>query len=217
MALAPQLRTQVYNYLIGDNTFSSDESLRRLFIDARISAWRNSLPETTSRSSRVNAVIAEFDTMNNGYNTLALILQIISEGIHHGDARKELGASLARQVQSGSAISTKAQYERELAQLEDHYARKWTDADYYNRRKQELLALITEFETPQDIPVSVGVSPMIEQRLREEFDASAKQLVALRELISIYTEFGVQATGLIENMVRAHEACKQLAAQINAL
>jgi len=95
MALSSQLQNQVRNYFSRSRYFDSNESLCGLFIDQRISAWRNNVPESSSKAGRIGGVVAQFDTMNGEYNTLALIIQVISDNTPHGNAMKDEGVQLA--------------------------------------------------------------------------------------------------------------------------
>lgn len=219
MALSSQLQNQVRQYLMNSPYLDGNDSLRRLFIDTRISMWRNNLPEAGSRASRANAVIAAFDKMNNGYNVLALILQVIVDNTPHGDAAKGQGAELARQVQAGSTESQRAEYERELAQLEEHHKHPgWIDDAYYNKRRPQLLALIAQFGEPQDIPVdNLPPNESTIQMWKDEFAASAKALVEARAIYSIYTQYEVESTDVMRAITKATARCAELAEKLKGV
>jgi len=78
----------------------SDRALRALFVDARLSAWRDLLPEAGSRAERARAVIAALSehTHPAGENALALLLRVLAENIPPGDALREDLAALAGEV-----------------------------------------------------------------------------------------------------------------------
>ena len=216
MALNSQLKNQVHTYLLNSGCVNSDSSLRGLFVDARIAPWRNSIAEAGNRSLRATYVISEFDKMNNGYNVLALILQVISDRTPHGDSLKELGGNLAKQVQAGSTSSQRAEYERELAQLEEHYKAGWTDAAYYNRHKPELLALIAKFDAPQALPED-STPPdgqAARRRLLDEFGISALALTQMQDAYRIYNEYGVDPGEIVDNITQAKRRCAELARKL---
>lgn len=80
--------------------FDSDRTLRSLFVDARLSAWRDLLPEASSRVERARAII---DTLSeranpNGENALVLLLHVIAENTPPGDACREQLVALAAEV-----------------------------------------------------------------------------------------------------------------------
>ncbi len=80
--------------------FDSDRTLRPLFVDARLSAWRDLLPEAGNRVERVRAVIDALSTRANpnGDNALVLLLRVLAENTPLGDACREQLAALAEEV-----------------------------------------------------------------------------------------------------------------------
>lgn len=68
--------------------FDSDRALHPLFIDARLSAWRDLLPEASSRVERVRAIVDALSTRENpnGENALVLLMRVIAENTPTGDA-----------------------------------------------------------------------------------------------------------------------------------
>lgn len=88
--------------------FDSDRTLRPLFVDARLSAWRDLLPEAGSRVTRVQAVIDELCQRENsaGENALALLLRVIAENTPPGDACRGQLAALAQEVAAALRAGT---------------------------------------------------------------------------------------------------------------
>ncbi len=78
----------------------SDRALRALFVDARLSAWRDLLPEAGNRAERARAVVAALSERTNpaGENALALLLRVLAENTPPGDALREELAALAGEV-----------------------------------------------------------------------------------------------------------------------
>ncbi|MBN2002971.1 MAG: tetratricopeptide repeat protein [Anaerolineae bacterium] len=101
-AIPPDLIKRLRSALLRCEKLESDRTLRALFVDARIAAWRNRAPENTAnRDSRVTRLIAEFCTQSdaNGRNALALVLTVMAEEIPHGDSLRAELAALAGELQ----------------------------------------------------------------------------------------------------------------------
>ena len=73
------------------DVFSSNDKLRAIFIDGRISVWKNKFPDANSPNGRVNQVCNYlFDKFNdNEENALVLFLYVLSENVGMGDQRYE--------------------------------------------------------------------------------------------------------------------------------
>lgn len=87
--IPPQILHDLGKILLQCEAFNSNSELKAIFVDSRLSAWRNELPETITPSKRVAAVV-EFlmDKYNNlGQNALFLLLHVLSEHILPNDAR----------------------------------------------------------------------------------------------------------------------------------
>ncbi len=95
--------------------FDSDRALRSLFVDARLSAWRDLLPEASSRVERARAIIDALSERANsaGENALVLLLRVLAENTPPGDACRgqltalagEVAATLRAGVSPGGAPS----------------------------------------------------------------------------------------------------------------
>ncbi|MGC9395532.1 MAG: hypothetical protein ACP5J4_11820 [Anaerolineae bacterium] len=81
----PSLPVHIYDRLASTllqcGPFESDATLHAVFIDSRISAWKDSIPEAHSRAERVTLAIAYLanQTTDKEQNALALFLHVLSE------------------------------------------------------------------------------------------------------------------------------------------
>ncbi|MBN2389502.1 MAG: hypothetical protein JXR84_02180 [Anaerolineae bacterium] len=94
------LHERLQAVLLRCGPFDSDRALRPLFVDARLSAWRDLLPEASSRVKRVRAVIDELSQRENPSeeNALALLLRVLAENTPPGNACRGQLAALAGEV-----------------------------------------------------------------------------------------------------------------------
>lgn len=81
MSISPDLYAQLQSALLRCGPFHSDRELRAMFADARISLWREQLPEVDNSAGRVRAVI---DLLRDKRNTaqqngLVLLLQVLAD------------------------------------------------------------------------------------------------------------------------------------------
>ena len=96
--LPPQIYNRLQSTLLKCGPFDSEVELRAMFVDARISPWRDSFPEMRNRVSRVNVLIDELlhRYATTGENALLLFLQVLTERASAGDAcHSDLTASAA--------------------------------------------------------------------------------------------------------------------------
>jgi hypothetical protein len=91
---------RVQTALLRCGPFDSDRTLRPLFVDARLSAWRDLLPEASSRVERARAVIDALSERENpnGDNALVLLLRVLAENTPPGDACRGQLTLLAGEV-----------------------------------------------------------------------------------------------------------------------
>ncbi len=78
--------------------FASDRALRAVFVDARIAAWRDEIPDNTpSRGKRVAFLIDALmeQSAASGANALVLFLQVLADRASSGDACKNQLTQLA--------------------------------------------------------------------------------------------------------------------------
>lgn len=87
-SITPNIYSRLETVLLKCGPFSNNDSLRAIFIDSRISAWRTDLYETNNRTERVRLTIEYLCQQYNdkGENALLLLLQVISEHTSVGDA-----------------------------------------------------------------------------------------------------------------------------------
>lgn len=113
-SLPPELEQRLRKTLLRCGPFDSDRSLRAIFVDARIAAWREDIPDNTAnRGARVAAFIENlFDQSDDaGNNALALVLQVLAGHVSSGDSCHRDLAELADAVQAmaGSSGTTPAE------------------------------------------------------------------------------------------------------------
>ncbi|MBN2393754.1 MAG: hypothetical protein JXR84_23680 [Anaerolineae bacterium] len=91
---------RVQSALLRCGPFDSDRTLRPLFVDARLSAWRDLLPEAGSRVDRARAIVDALSERENpnGDNALVLLLRVIAENTPPDDACRGHLAALAAEV-----------------------------------------------------------------------------------------------------------------------
>lgn len=82
-SLSPDLRKQLQETLLRCGPFDQDWQWQALFVDERISAWRNDIPQAKTPTQRVRAII--FYLLNqenkNGENGLVLFLDVLADEI----------------------------------------------------------------------------------------------------------------------------------------
>lgn len=80
--------------LLACGPFNSDQELQTLFVDPRLRAWRNRLPEASVAAERVDAFLQFIQDKRNSDNDedgLLLFLQLLSERLDPADScRQEL-------------------------------------------------------------------------------------------------------------------------------
>ncbi len=104
-ALPSELEQRLRAAILRCGPFDSDSSLRAVFIDARIAAWREEIPDNTpSRGRRVAAFIESLlnQSDNNGNNALALVLHVLADRTPPGDSCHRELAEVANAVQNAA-------------------------------------------------------------------------------------------------------------------
>ena len=105
-ALPSELEQRLRAAFLRCGPFDSDSSLRAIFIDARIAAWRDYIPDNTpSRGRRVAAFIESLVDQRDdaGNNALALVLHVLADRTPPGDSCQRELAELANAVQNAVA------------------------------------------------------------------------------------------------------------------
>lgn len=105
--IAPELLVRVRDQLILCGPFASEGALKAVFIDNRISPWRNDIPEGDSVKERVEMVMAFLfnQTHSAGQNGLVLFLRVLSERHKPGDACGDILAALAVELEQNLTSS----------------------------------------------------------------------------------------------------------------
>ena len=100
----PSLPVHIYDRLASTllqcGPFDSDTALQAVFIDSRISAWKNAIPEAHSRAERVTLTIAYLanQTTDKQQNALALFLHVLSEQYGPSDSCHQELSTLADEI-----------------------------------------------------------------------------------------------------------------------
>ena len=100
----PSLPVHIYDRLASTllqcGPFDSDAALQAVFIDSRISAWKDTIPEAHSRAERVTLAIAYLanQTTDKEQNALALFLHVLSERHSPADSCHQALATLADDI-----------------------------------------------------------------------------------------------------------------------
>jgi len=101
--LTPELLSEVRGVLGQCGPFGSDAALRAVFIDARLRPWRDDVPEARSRTDRIDAVVDLLHDKQSaeGDNALSLLLRVLGERAHPGDACHGRLLALAERMGGG--------------------------------------------------------------------------------------------------------------------
>lgn len=107
MSISNDLYTRLQSTLLRCGPFHSDRELRAMFADARISLWRNQLPETDTPTGRVRTIIDLLRDKRSAAqeNGLVLLLQVLADQTAPDDACHRDLATLAEALESGIAAS----------------------------------------------------------------------------------------------------------------
>jgi len=176
-SLPPPLQNRLRDVLFKCAPFGSNDALRAVFSDARITAWQHNVPEAASSASRVSFLVSQFmDAWNaNGENALSLFLCALSAYPDRGVQCPTADlCALSAEVHTALIAGKIAECERELAQVKDHQARGWSDPAYSQRRATELQTQIQTWEARKDDPPSCvsAVAPATVGGTSQQDDAS---------------------------------------------
>jgi len=162
-SLPPPLQNRLRDALLKCAPFGSNDALRAVFSDARISAWQHNVPEAVSSASRVSFLVSQFmDAWNaGGENALSLFLCALSDFPDRGaQCSTEDLCALSAEMHKTLIAGKIAECERELAQVKDHQACGWGDPVYAQRRAAELQAMVQTWQKRQDSPPSCQAEPL---------------------------------------------------------
>jgi hypothetical protein len=99
--IPPDLNNRIQVALLDCGPFSSDDAIRAVFVDNRLSPWRNSLPQANNPNSRVQAIVEFlYDRFSQaGENAVVSLLRVLSERTDPGDACHQRLADLADKLE----------------------------------------------------------------------------------------------------------------------
>lgn len=120
----PHLHKRLKSTLLQSGWFEDDRDLRSVFVDARISPWRDGLPHASSPAMRVNLVISFLCDQYNAAeeNALLLLLQVLRDQTSPDDARYQELTALYDEFSHTSLDLTTLKYEPGPAWW--HYVRR---------------------------------------------------------------------------------------------
>jgi hypothetical protein len=106
--IPPDVYNRLQDVLLRCGLFESSVELKAIFVDERISCWRNSLPDARSTADRVNLIIDFLSRQSNavGENALVLLLFVLSEQVSSGDVCHQQLISLADRLQQQLKVKT---------------------------------------------------------------------------------------------------------------
>lgn len=98
--ISPLIYRTLRQTLLSCGPFDSNHALRAVFVDARLNAWQDYLPETHSRRGRVEEVIDYLyhQYSQNHENGLVLFLRVLSEYLDPQDMYHHILAELADEL-----------------------------------------------------------------------------------------------------------------------
>ncbi len=164
-SLPPPLQNRLRDVLLKCAPFGSNDALRAVFSDARIAAWQHNVPEAATSASRVSFLVSQFmDAWNaDGENALSLFLCALVQFPDRGAQCPTADlCALSAEVHKTLIAGKIAECERELAQVKDHQARRWSDPAYSQRRAAELQAQIQTWQQRQESPPPCPAEPLLD-------------------------------------------------------
>lgn len=109
--ISTNLYNQLRTILLKCGPFSDFAQLKALFVDKRISAWRDNLPDAKEMATRVNLVIDYLVEQNNAEheNALVLFLRVLCDQKKVSDACYQQLLELAHDLENELLVSNKPQ------------------------------------------------------------------------------------------------------------
>lgn len=100
-SIPPKLYKQLRQTMLWCGPFDSHDEIKAVFVDARISPWRDSLRKADTPTKRVEAVIALLHNHYNGIeqNALALLLHVLADRLDAGTGCYNQFTALAQAVE----------------------------------------------------------------------------------------------------------------------
>jgi len=163
--VSSEVYRQLRATLLSCGPFDSNDELKAVFVDARISPWRHAVPQAHSAVSRVDAIISYLSDKHNTQqeNALVLFLRVLSERVDPGDichqdlaqAADRLEQELGRPRTGSGSITADAvisdvysSYEAGLHQLLERLGKehpRYFDALAYQQRLVENIARARQY------------------------------------------------------------------------
>ncbi len=105
--IPPNLYNQLRRTLLNCGPFTNNAELKAIFVDTRISCWRDNLPDAINAINRVNATIDFLSGQSNvsGENALVLLLHVLSDQKSPDDVCHQQLAALTNQLQQQIKVS----------------------------------------------------------------------------------------------------------------
>lgn len=131
--------------LMDCSELDTNRSLRAMFADARISSWRNRIPDSDNRAERVNAVIDNLlEQKNNlGDSILALFLETLAESVSPDDYRHDTLLQIAADLRQ-----TVSEHNDELSMSVSHSPESDSDTNDDPESSQEQHPNLSSSEHP---------------------------------------------------------------------
>lgn len=106
--IPPDIYSHLYLSLLDCGPFESDSELQTVFVDERLSHWRDGLPEADNSASRVKKTIGYLlgKVDRAGENGLALFLRVLGERLDANDACRQRLIELSAEI---SGMNEKAE------------------------------------------------------------------------------------------------------------
>ncbi|HOT93417.1 MAG TPA: hypothetical protein PLJ78_14095 [Anaerolineae bacterium] len=104
-SIPPELSNLLRETLSRCGPFSTDRELQAVFVDSRISPWRENVPQASSRAERVEVLINFLCDKHDarGENALILFLSVLKDRAHPGDACHQRLMNLVDDLRSNAS------------------------------------------------------------------------------------------------------------------
>lgn len=175
--ISPSLNQQLYRVLLRCGPFDSNANFKAIFVDARISEWRNLLPDATpSRQARVEAVVNALGERFNtdGKNALVLLLHVLRDRTSSYDSCHSQLGTLA------NALAQELKPPTIPPQTSNSGTDSLHSSDSFRKRKRTLVqqrldALIEEYEAA-NTQLMQSLAEVDRVRIRRQMETLEKQI-----------------------------------------
>ncbi|HOT93325.1 MAG TPA: SUMF1/EgtB/PvdO family nonheme iron enzyme [Anaerolineae bacterium] len=109
LGLPSQLYNRLRHVLPDSESFGSEQAIHAIFIDARLSRWRDQLPEARTRLERFQVIVDFLYRQHTDAqeNALGLFLRVLGEQLDSKDARQRQLFELADQIEQAEQQARK--------------------------------------------------------------------------------------------------------------